>query len=204
MASFKYLKKGNKVYVSFAEGRILIPWNERWVPAAESITILPTSVALDASTATLEISKTKSLVATVSPNNASDKTVIWSSSDTTIATVSNAGLVTAVKEGSATITCACNADKSVKATCAVTVNPKVLSSIAVTTQPTKTTYALNEDLDLTGMVVTATYSNDSTAAVTDYTTSGYDKTQAGEQTITVSYTEGSVTKTTTFTVTVVE
>jgi hypothetical protein len=64
-----------------------------------------------------------------------------------------------------------------------------LVSIAVTTPPTKTQYNMGEDLDLTGMVVTASYSDGSTAAVTSYTTdtSGYDKTTAGNHTITVTY-----------------
>jgi len=91
-------------------------------------------------------------------------------------------------------------------TATVTVNaPIVLSSIAVTTQPTKTVYNERETLDLTGLVVTATYSNGNTNAVTTYTTtpaSGAVLNTAGTQTVTISYTEGSVTKTATFTVTV--
>jgi hypothetical protein len=64
---------------------------------------------------------------------------------------------------------------------------KTLVSIAVTTQPTKTQYNLGEELDTAGMVVTAAYSDNSTAAVTGYTTSGYDKTKTGNQTVTVTY-----------------
>ncbi len=77
---------------------------------------------------------------------------------------------------------------------------KTLSKIEVTTPPAKTSYQINEKFDKTGMVVTATYSDNTTAAVTDYTLSIGDSafTAAGEITIAVSY-EG---KTATFTVNV--
>jgi len=75
---------------------------------------------------------------------------------------------------------------------------KTLVSINVTTQPTKTVYAIGESLSTAGMVVTAAYSDGSTAAVTGYTTSGFDSSSAGQKTVTVTY-EGA---TTTFTVTV--
>lgn len=85
----------------------------------------------------------------------------------------------------------------------ITVNPRVLTSIAVTTAPTKTTYALGEAFASAGMVVTATYDNSTTAAVTTYTTDAPTVfTTSGSKTITVTYTESSVTKTATTTVTV--
>ena len=48
---------------------------------------------------------TQQITATVLPDNASDKTLIWTSSDTSIATVDQTGLVTCVTPGSCTITC---------------------------------------------------------------------------------------------------
>jgi len=75
---------------------------------------------------------------------------------------------------------------------------KTLVSIAVT-PPTKNRYIIGETLNTGGMVVTATYSDSKTAAVTGYTTSGFDSTTTGQKTVTVSY-EG---KTATFTVTVI-
>jgi hypothetical protein len=86
----------------------------------------------------------------------------------------------------------------------ITVNPstptntKTLSSIAVT-PPSKTTYAINEQLNTAGMVVTATYSDNSTETVASgFTTSTLDSATAGEKTITVTY----QSKTATFNVTV--
>jgi len=77
---------------------------------------------------------------------------------------------------------------------------KTLTGITVTTFPAKTEYNIGENLDTTGMVVTAAYSDGSTAAVTGYTTSGYDKTRTGNQTITVTYSG----KTAEFTVNVID
>ena len=79
---------------------------------------------------------------------------------------------------------------------------KTLSSIAVTTAPTKTTYTAGENFDPTGMVVTATYSDSSTAAVTGYTVTDGTALTAGKTSVTISYTEGGVTKTTTQAITV--
>lgn len=76
-----------------------------------------------------------------------------------------------------------------------------LASISVTTYPQKTSYLIGEALDLTGLVLTATYSDGSKKTVTeDYSVSGFDSSSAGTKTITVSF-DG---KTTTFTVTVKE
>jgi hypothetical protein len=61
---------------------------------------------------------TEALVATVSPSNATNKTVTWSSSKTAVATVSSSGVVTATAAGTATITASAGGKT---ATCAVTV-----------------------------------------------------------------------------------
>ena len=77
-----------------------------------------------------------------------------------------------------------------------------LVSIAVTTPPTKTAYTAGETLDLTGMVITATYSNETTKPVTDYETTPNLETELAttDTEITITY-EG---KTTTQAITVTE
>ena len=84
-----------------------------------------------------------------------------------------------------------------------TVVPEVkLESIKVT-PPQKLEYTVGEDLDLTGMTVTAVYSNGDEKDVTaDAVLSGFDKDEEGTQTIQVSYTENDVTVTATFKITV--
>ena len=72
---------------------------------SEPITIIPvTGVSLSETTVGLYEGETHSLSATVSPDNATNKNVTWSSKDTSVATVSSSGLITAVGEGDTTIT----------------------------------------------------------------------------------------------------
>lgn len=67
-----------------------------------SATVAVESVSLNKADITLEPGKTETLTATVKPDNATDKTVTWSTSDANVATVDN-GKVTAIKEGEASI-----------------------------------------------------------------------------------------------------
>ena len=84
-----------------------------------------TGITLEPTSVTIEAGQTAQLSATVSPADATDKTVTWSSSNESVATVDN-GTVTAVAEGTATVT-ATAGGKS--ATCAVTVQPSQESKI---------------------------------------------------------------------------
>ena len=77
-----------------------------------------------------------------------------------------------------------------------------LTSIAVTTAPTKTNYTAGETFDHTGMVVAATYSDGTTKEVTDYTFTPNAALTTNDARITISYTEGGVTQTTTQDITV--
>ena len=79
---------------------------------------------------------------------------------------------------------------------------KVLASIEITTPPTKTAYFSGETFNPAGMVVTAHYNDGSSAAVSGYTYSPNGALAAGNNTITVSYSEGGVTKTDTQAITV--
>lgn len=82
--------------------------------------VVPTSVALNKTTLTLDIGKTSNLRATVYPSNAANKKCTWSSSNTSVATVDGNGKVTAKASGTATITVKTSNGKT--ATCKVTVN----------------------------------------------------------------------------------
>ena len=88
-----------------------------------------TGVGLNKSAATLTVDDEETLTATVEPNDASDKTVTWSSSNTAVATVDANGKVTAVSPGEAIITATATngtddtADDKT-ATCTVTVVKK--------------------------------------------------------------------------------
>ena len=84
----------------------------------------------------------------------------------------------------------------------VAVAVRVLDHIAVTTPPSKTAYKYGETFNKAGMVVTAYYTDETSRAVTGYTYSPTGALSQGNTTITVSYSEGGVTKTDTQAITV--
>ena len=90
--------------------------------------IAVTSIELDKASLSLKPEETAILIATVKPDNATDKTIIWSSSDSEIVSVDDTGTVTAVKDGSAIITAQAG-EKS--AICNVTVTASVYFGNAV-------------------------------------------------------------------------
>ena len=63
-----------------------------------------TSLTLDRESIELAAGESTTLVATVGPDNATDKTVTWSSSNEAVATVDSDGVVTAIRGGQAVIT----------------------------------------------------------------------------------------------------
>lgn len=107
-------------------------------------------VALDATSATLQVGDSRTLTATVAPQGAAGS-LAWSSSDTSVATVEN-GVVKAHKAGTATITATAG---SVTATCAITVKAPetVVEPPAVTGNTPKTEIAMDKE-DLTQAVFT--------------------------------------------------
>jgi uncharacterized protein (TIGR02145 family) len=108
--------------------------------ASCTVTVNPVpvaSVTLNPTSATLGVGYTQQLTATVQPSNAANKAVTWASNNTAVATVSN-GLVTAVAQGSATITVTTQ-DGNKTATCAVTVyTPVNLGTVSFATTQTWT------------------------------------------------------------------
>lgn len=83
----------------------------------EKVPVGASSVTLDTEAFTLTVGETKTLTATVLPEDAADKSVTWTSSDETVAKVA-AGTVTAVAEGTATITASCG-EATASAACTV-------------------------------------------------------------------------------------
>ena len=81
-----------------------------------------TGVSLDKTELALEVGKSDTLKATVTPDNASNTKVNWASSDEAVATVSSLGKVTAVKVGTAKITATSASNPEIKAECNVTVS----------------------------------------------------------------------------------
>ena len=83
-------------------------------------TIAVTGVTIDPTATTLTVGGTETLTATVTPNDATDKSVTWTSDNNAVATVAD-GVVTAVAPGTASITVT-TTDGNFSTSCAVTVN----------------------------------------------------------------------------------
>ena len=110
-----------------------------------------TGVSLNESSITLDVGGSKTLTATVVPDNATNKKVRWTSDNETAATVSEDGVVTAVAGGTAVIT-ATTHDGLFTATCTVTVNaPDAAPTITTDTLPNgKVGEAYSHTLTATG------------------------------------------------------
>ncbi|MBR5255149.1 MAG: Ig domain-containing protein [Bacteroidales bacterium] len=118
------------------------------------------SITLNKSSLELKAGETATLTATVKPDNATNKTVSWSSSNSSVATVDAAGKVSAVAEGTATITAKAG-DKT--ATCTVTVKKNVVDVESITLD--KTSLELKEGETAT-LIATVNPDNATNKAVT--------------------------------------
>ena len=117
-----------------------------------------TEVRLDKTATTLVEGDTEELMATVMPENATDKGIEWKSDNESVATVSQTGLVTALKDGSATITVITN-DGGFSASCEVTVKKKVIAVTGVKLSAASMTLREGDKGTLTATVEPANATN---------------------------------------------
>ena len=175
----------------------------------EEATIAVTGVTLNKTTLELTEGETATLAATVAPDDATDKSVTWSTSNDQAATVDNNGKVTAVGAGSAVITVT-TVDGGKTATCEVTVNAAVVAVTGVSLDKTTAEMLVGgDDLQLVATVAPA----DATNKEVEWSTSNskiatVDETgkvtavAAGSVTITATTKDGGKTASCTITVTV--
>ena len=104
------------------------------------------SIALSQTEISLEVDGTATLTATVSPDNATNKTVIWESDKTNIATVDNTGKVSAIAQGTAKITATADGKS---ANCTVTVTAKPVPVTGIELDKTAITLEIDETQTLT-------------------------------------------------------
>ncbi|MDE6809866.1 MAG: Ig-like domain-containing protein [Muribaculaceae bacterium] len=138
-----------------APGKVTITATSGKAVATCEVTVSPVAaqkIVLSKDKVSINESDTAKIIATVQPENTTDKTVTWSSSDEKIATVSTDGIIKAVKVGTATITAACG---DVKATCEVTVLPIAAEKIVLS----KEKMSINE---LDSIKITATVTPENT------------------------------------------
>ena len=96
-------------------------YSYRPVLAEDSAVVFVGSINLDKTATTLTVGVNIPLIATVLPENATDKTLTWSTTNEAVATVSTEGIITAKAAGTATITATSVDGDEVTATCVVTV-----------------------------------------------------------------------------------
>lgn len=167
-----------------------------------------TSVSLDQSSLELSVGETYEFIATVLPENATNKEVIWSSSDESVLTV-NDGVITAIKEGKATITVK-SKDGFKSSSCEVIVNkaPSIIHVTSVSldeitlnmeTGDRYTLLATVLPADATDKSLSWSSSDDSIVSVTNK--GKLTALKAGEATITVTTNDGGLTASCTVNVT---
>ncbi len=155
-------------------------------------------ITLSSSNTTMQTGTTKQLTPTVKPLNATNKEVIWTSSNTSVATVNN-GKVVAVSAGTSVITVTTK-DGSYKATCKITVKDPVKVSdvklsqtnLTLTVGDSKTLKATVTPNDATNKSVTWSSTNPNVATVNN---GKIIAKGAGEATITVTTVDGKKTAT---------
>ncbi len=110
-----------------------------------------TGVTLTPASANLTVGETQQLTASVQPSNASNTDVNWSTSNSSIVTVDNSGLITAVSPGNATVTVT-TADGGFTATCNITVEPNVINVTGVSINPSATGVTVGQTQQLNAII----------------------------------------------------
>ena len=140
-----------------------------------------TAITISASSISISGENTYQLTATTSPSGG---VVTWSTSDSTVATVSNGGLVTSIGNGTATITASCG---GLSATCLVTVTG-VATVCAVTNTLTNVTNSNSATTAREGTSYSATLTADSGYSITTITI-----TMGGTDITSTAYSNGTIT-----------
>ena len=96
-------------------------------------TVHVTGLSLDRDSATIKEGESITLVATIRPANADNKSVFWSSNSDAVATVDASGRVTGIKAGSVTITATAD-DGGMKATCAISVETNLAPAVTISAE----------------------------------------------------------------------
>ena len=99
-----------------------------------------TGVSLNKASTTIIVNGSETLAATIAPSNATNKSVTWTSNNTSVATVSNSGVVTGVAKGETTITVT-TSDGGYSASCTVTVKTATTESYSILPSDLPTSYS---------------------------------------------------------------
>lgn len=112
-------------------------------------TIDVTSISIDSNVSSMEVGDTITLSATITPSNATNKKVTWSSNNTAIATVDSNGVVSAKKAGSVKITVVSNSNNNVSSSKTIVVKEKTIPVTRIYTKVSKYTLKYKESISWT-------------------------------------------------------
>ena len=165
-------------------------------PYQEAFNVPVTLISISETEANIEAGKTLELTVTIAPDDARNKTVTWSSSDETVATVSQGGTVTAIKTGEATITATTNDGTELTASCTITVTPKLATSIKLDKKQLDMEAGATETLKATVLPEdagdrTVTWSSSDETVATVCQDGTVTAVKAGEATITATTNDGT-------------
>ena len=123
--------------------------------------VLVSDIALSQTEVSLDEGTTTQLSANITPGNATNKNVIWSSTDETVATVDANGLVTAVAEGDCNIIARAEDASGVEATCQISVKKAVVLVTSISLNETKVELQDGDTFQLTATVLPTNATNKS-------------------------------------------
>ena len=100
----------------------------------------------------LEVDKTFQFEVEVNPSDATDSSVTWSVSNTSYASISETGLLTALSEGSVTVTATSVSNPNIKADCPVEIKKKEIPATSITLNASTKTLTVGDSFTLVGTV----------------------------------------------------
>lgn len=151
---FRYMSSGGTIQLYKANSTAPV------VPTVTSVTISPSTLSLYTTHVT-----TGNLSATVNGTNSPAQTVTWESSNTSVATVSSSGVVTAKGIGNATIIATSTVDTTKSGTCTVTVSEDTVTGLEVTCSKT---FHPGDTISKSDLSAQVTYSSGTKETVTNF------------------------------------
>ena len=144
----------NGLVTAVGVGKCVVSVNCGLIGASCEITvkeneILAEEVVLTPESAVLEVGGTIDLAANIYPENTTDKSLVWTSSDSLVASVDDNGVVTAVAQGTCKIMATCG---EVAGTCAITVRTPVVPAEYLELDPDSAVLEVGETLEITATV----------------------------------------------------
>ncbi|MGB7395140.1 MAG: Ig-like domain-containing protein, partial [Pricia sp.] len=165
----------------------------------ENSPVLVTGIAVSSARSSVPADETEQFTATITPANADNRNVTWSSSDTGVATVNVSGLITAVSDGTATITATATDGSAVTGSAGLTVTSTAIPVTGISVFSNRSSIPDDETEQFTAMVTpanadnrTVTWSSTNTGVATVNALSGLvTAVSVGNTDIIASATDGS-------------